>query len=55
MFISSFVFLIIFLFYFYENIKNDVHIIIGKKDEIEIKDDNSNEKEKLIENKIEEI
>jgi MFS family permease len=55
MFISSFVYLIIFLFYFYENIKNDVHIIIGKKDEIEIKDDNSNEKEKLIENKIEEI
>ena len=55
MFISSCVYLIIFLFYFYENIKNDVHIIIGKKDEIEIKDDNSNEKEKLIENKIEEI
>ena len=51
--VSSF-YLIIFLIYFSENIKEDVNIMRGKNEESK-EDINSNEKEKLIEKKSEEV
>ena len=53
MFIISCVYLIIFFVYFYKDIKNDLHLIFGIKDEN--KEDNSTEKEMLIEKKNEEL
>jgi len=59
MFIVAFVYLIVFLMYFWGNIKSESYLMIGKnennnKDEIDI-DTNSNEKEKLIEKNNEEV
>ena len=52
-FFVSCIYLIIFFVYFYKDIKNDLYIIFSKKEDN--KEDNSNEKELLIEKKNEEL
>ena len=52
-FFVSCVYLIIFFVYFYKDIKNDLYLIFGKREDN--KEDNSNEKALLIEKKNEEL
>ena len=56
MFFVAFIYLIIFLFYFSENIKNEIYSMLNEKGEI-IEDEinSNNEKEKLIEKKKEDV
>ena len=56
MFFVAFIYLIIFLFYFSENIKNEIYSMLNERGEI-IEDEinNNNEKEKLIEKKKEDV
>ena len=49
MFIVAFIYLIIFLIYFWQNIKDEIYSIFIRKDEFVKEDINNSEKEKLIE------